>query len=647
MPLDANGNYYPETGSGLDAIDSTPGFGGLGTFASDMGSGFDLTSMNEALNGGAEQMDANGNWYDKLGNLLKQVGPLSPILRTIATPFVNNIQSGGLLNQASSMLRGAGGALAGVVAPDLMALIPQLQRQVQQGLMTPASAAAALVQVQGTMTPALARSAMAVVQGQMNAEQYGIVSAVVSGQMDPATAQAALQESSMMGSVNSDAASIQGARTALGQLANIAENRGLTEADRAQFNTIMNQAAARTASDREAQLQQLQMQGVRGAGADLAARLSGVQGGANANAAAGAQLAQSAQARALEAMQAGLSGNVNLNQQLFTQQSQKAQAQDAINQFNAAAKQAINMSNQQAQQQAAVQNFQAQQAATLQNAQAGTQAAAANAAARQAAGLTNFNTAQAVAEANAAREQQTALANQGTVQQAGLTNFNTANQMALANQQAQQQAAEANAGRTQQANLTNFNMANQIAGTNTEIANREAMMPSQFADQQFQNRLNQARLESAAQVAAGTALGNMATGQITRSGTAAGAAPAAGSTSGGSSTGQTLNDIGKAVNIGKDLWNLFSDESLKTDKKPLRDDDVDAMMARMTGYKYRYKGSKSNPEQQGVMAQDMERDYGSVIDTPAGKMVQGPEAMSKALAVLANQHERIRKLEGK
>jgi hypothetical protein len=239
-------------------------------------------------------------------------------------------------------------------------------------------------------------------------------------------------------------------------------------------------------------------------------------------------------------------------------------------------------------------------------------------------------------------------------QQAGQQNFTAAQQAALANQQMQQQAALANQQAQQAANLANFNMANQIAGTNTGIANQQAMLPAEFANQAFKNRLEQAKAQSGAQLGAGTALGNMAVGQITRSGTAAGAAPAAGGaapapapSSGGSGASQTLNDIGKAVNIGKDLWNLFSDENLKTDKKPLSDLEVDQMMAGLTGYKYRYRGAKTNPEQQGVMAQDMERGYGSVIDTPAGKMVQGPEALSKALAVLANQHERIRKLEGK
>ena len=80
----------------------------------------------------------------------------------------------------------------------------------------------------------------------------------------------------------------------------------------------------------------------------------------------------------------------------------------------------------------------------------------------------------------------------------------------------------------------------------------------------------------------------------------------------------------------------------------MSDADVDSMMATLTGHKYRYKGNKSNPQVAGVMAQDMEKvSPESVIDTPAGKMVQGPNALSTALGILANQHSRIQKLEGK
>ena len=50
----------------------------------------------------------------------------------------------------------------------------------------------------------------------------------------------------------------------------------------------MNQKAAKAAQDRAAQIQQLQMQGNAGSGAELAARLSGIQGQSNAAAAAGA-----------------------------------------------------------------------------------------------------------------------------------------------------------------------------------------------------------------------------------------------------------------------------------------------------------------------------------------------------------------------
>mgnify|MGYP000443918862 CR=1 FL=1 len=70
-------------------------------------------------------------------------------------------------------------------------------------------------------------------------------------------------------------------------------------------------------------------------------------------------------------------------------------------------------------------------------------------------------------------------------------------------------------------------------------------------------------------------------------------------------------------------------------------------MGEMTAYKYRYKGPQTNPTQVGVMAQDLGKFGDSVVDTPAGKFVQKPEALGQALAVLANQHQRIMKLEGK
>lgn len=509
---------------------------------------------------GAVGKDPTGtNWINSLGQIVM------PVATSLAAPWLNNLQSGGLLDTASKMLTTSGTALGNVQAPDLQKLIPQLRLQVMQGQMTPAQAAAAL------------------------------------------------QQASQMGTVQSDAESLQGQRAALQRLAEIGQG-GMTDTDRAALAAAMNQASAKTASDRAAQLQQLQMQGNAGSGAELAARLSGIQGGANANAMAGAEAAKAAQARALQALQTNLQGNANLNTQQFEQAAQKAKAQDVVNQFNANA-------------------------------------------------------------ANAAN-----LANAGWTQQANLNNFNTANEIAkgntaIQNQQAMMPWNAAQANFENQLGLGKAQTASQVA------AGKELGV---LADQQIK------RSNALGGITGGTLATGTTSGGTTSGGTTAGTRPTGGTSgSSGSGVGSLIGaGIGNAVagpiggaigsaigNNAGDIWNgitdavsdigsglgdavnsvgswlggLFSsDEDLKTGKRQLTDDEVDKLMAHMTAYKYRYKGDPTNPERAGVMAQDLEKGGSdSVVNTPAGKMIQPANMMSEALAVLANQHERIKKLEGK
>jgi hypothetical protein len=490
-----------------------------------------------------QQKDQYGNIFNKLGQLIKQnAGLIGTVLTPLVAPALSNYMSGGLINEGRDLLRGSGGAFSGINAPDLNSVIPQLQKQVQQGTMTAAQAQAVLANIQG--------------------------------KMEAAQAVAQRQADSGMGQVQTDAQSLAGQREGLGQLKDIATQQGLTEADRGKFASLMNQSNANAASQRGAQIQQLQMQGNAGSGNELAARLSGLQQGANANAAAGADIAHQGQARALSAIQSGIQGNANLNQQQFAQQAAKAQAQDAVNQFNTSAANTIGLNNSQ------------------------------------------------------------------LMQNANLANFNMNNQFALANQQAQNSANLANAGYQQGANQANFNMSNQIAGKNTDIANQQAQYPWMAAQQNFQNQTALAKAKAGTQLAAGNAIGQLGVNQLQRTGSMVG--NATNQAIGGNSSKPEDNIFGNLIG---GVGDFFSDERLKTDKEQLSDDEVDNMMANLTGYKYRYKGNKDNPQVAGVMAQDMQGD--SVIDTPAGKMVQGPQALSQALAVIANQHARIRKLEGK
>jgi len=597
---------------------------------------------------------------------------------------ITNFLSGGNLDSARNFMTGSAESIVNVPLPDLMTMIPQLQLQVQQGVMTAAQATAKMAEVQGQMTP----------------EQYQVVQAVVQGTMTPAQAAATLQEQSNMAGVKTDQSSLQSMRTALAQLGDIAQNKGLTEADRAQFASIMDQANANVAQQRAAQVQQLQQQGNAGTGSELAARLIGAQGTANSNAVAGANLASNAQNRALTAIQAGVTGNAQLNSQLFQQDQAKAQAQDLVNSFNAQAKNAVSLANANNQQASNLANFNQANSVNQLNAQMTNQGAAANAAARQASNLANFNEANRVNQMNAQNQ----------------TNVNVGN-----------------AANEQNANTANFNMANTIAGTNTETMNKQAMMPMQTTQQNFTNALNKGTAVSSAQNAAGKnlatlglaqagmtgnaintglatlnaasggALSDLAGGWVKNAAGAVGkwvgglwapatsAADLAASAAAADAAGGLLPEFGSqaaydagmggavngfldsagnvfatqaaadaataAIDAGTTLadtagnvsnwWDIFSDERLKTDKKKMSDKDIDDMMGKMSAYKYRYKGSVDNPTKVGVMAQHMKNFGSSVIDTPAGKKIQGPEALSEALAVLANQHERIKKLEKK
>jgi hypothetical protein len=452
---DANGDWNGSDGSTFTNSD-------FQNYASQSGIGTNYTTGN---NSGTVNVDApagavgqsNGNWINAAGQIL------GPIVVSAATPYLNNIASGGLLNTGTNMLVAGGNALNNISAPDLTRLIPQLRLQVMQGTMTPAQATAAI------------------------------------------------QQASQMNNVQTDQTSLANQRDALSKLSQIGNNNGMTEADRAALAETMAQTNANAASQRAAQIQQLQSEGNAGTGAELAARLSGVQGSANNNALAGANVAQSAQARALAALQASLQGNANLNTQQFNQQAQKAQAQDLVNQFNAQAQQNVNL---------------------------------------------------------------------------------------------------ANAGYQQAANTNNFNTANTIAGTNTDIMNKQALMPLNAANQNFQNQLGLGTAQSKAMTTAGTPIVNAATNQITRSTNAAGAAPASGTGVPSSSSdnqdpltkaisGGISSGIGSAVSsglgsLGSAIGSAFGFKDggyvEPINRNEVSDSDIDDMMAKLTAYKYRYKG---------------------------------------------------------
>lgn len=190
------------------------------------------------------------------------------------------------------------------------------------------------------------------------------------------------------------------------------------------------------------------------------------------------------------------------------------------------------------------------------------------------------------------------------------------------NAQMAQQAALANQQARQQTNLTKFNRAQELENQRVATANQAAMMPFNAAQQEFENRLGLNRAISNTFVnranlaqTQGEQTKKMVTGAITA---AAGA---------------------------------MSDERTKEDIGQLTDDDVDNILGKLTGYRYRYKnGTPGNDgrEHVGIMAQDLEKTPMSedVIDTPEGKVVvDNDKDKLIQLAVLSNLHKRMKQLE--
>lgn len=125
---------------------------------------------------------------------------------------------------------------------------------------------------------------------------------------------------------------------ALNRLSQIAEEGGMTLADKAAMNQITGQLARRDAAARGAIREDMQARGTLGAGAELASRLAAQQESSQIASERGLGVAAQAQQRALDAiMRRGtLAGDIR--GQEFGEQSTAAQARDAIARYNAAAR---------------------------------------------------------------------------------------------------------------------------------------------------------------------------------------------------------------------------------------------------------------------------------------------------------------------
>ena len=125
---------------------------------------------------------------------------------------------------------------------------------------------------------------------------------------------------------------------ALARLGQIADEGGMTLADKAAMNQITGQLARRDAAARGAIREDMQARGTLGAGAELASRLAAQQESSQIASERGLGVAAQAQQRALDAImnRGAMAGDIR--RQEYGEQSDLARARDMINQYNASAK---------------------------------------------------------------------------------------------------------------------------------------------------------------------------------------------------------------------------------------------------------------------------------------------------------------------
>jgi hypothetical protein len=162
---------------------------------------------------------------------------------------------------------------------------------------------------------------------------------VQQGVLTPEMAQTFLQEASAYADIDPR---YQEAQTgALEDLQGVVDERGMDPQARAVLHELRGEIQSAERGNREAILQNAAARGISGSGIELAANLANQQGGATALANQGFQSAADANARRMAAIQ----GVGQLGGQIHGQEENKAQAQNAINQFNAANRQSVENQN--------------------------------------------------------------------------------------------------------------------------------------------------------------------------------------------------------------------------------------------------------------------------------------------------------------
>lgn len=180
------------------------------------------------------------------------------------------------------------------------------------------------------------------------------------GQYSPEQLQGMSLNISEMEGVKADQSTVDAQNQALQGIGEVAKG-GYSESDKATAREIQRTVSQDAQARQKSILNAMASRGTLGSGMELAAQLQGNQQAAEQMSRGGEGLTQQAQARALQALgqQGSLAGQMRGQQ--FSEKSQIAQAQDAINKFNTMNRQNVNESNMGLRNQAQMTNLQMKQ----------------------------------------------------------------------------------------------------------------------------------------------------------------------------------------------------------------------------------------------------------------------------------------------
>lgn len=151
---------------------------------------------------------------------------------------------------------------------------------------------------------------------------------------NPQLEQALAQGDTQLDSISLDPSTRNAQMQALAQLQAISEQGGMDSVDRARMADIMGQAASQAKGQRDAIAQNMQARGLAGSGMEMVQQQMANQNAAQMANQGGLQTAAAAQQRALDAIMGAGSMGANIRNQDYGIASDRAKAQDAINQFN-------------------------------------------------------------------------------------------------------------------------------------------------------------------------------------------------------------------------------------------------------------------------------------------------------------------------